>query len=137
MELKGKLAIVRPLGGDSGQINIHVEDDQAGVRFLEIVISLENFAKAITGQGGIDCNLKIRALSKVGLIREHKSMRVFVPDHAYSDREEVAGGAVRKAESDGWIGRIDDAHNHHKIAERTDAGNYYNVVFIRHVERAE
>jgi hypothetical protein len=72
----------------------------------------------------------IRGLEKVGLIREHKTTAVLIPNMATDDQVRAA---VAKHEQDRWIGHDKDARNHHNVCDA--GGEFYNVSFERWVPR--
>jgi hypothetical protein len=80
MNIKGQLTISRWKGNDDTEgINIELIDADSHVRFVVVNISLEDFAKAITGLGYVPVDLDVRGLDKVGKIAEFKSTTVPVP----------------------------------------------------------
>lgn len=132
--LKGQISIFHPRGTDCDYIQIEVVDALSRTHFLQVRLSCEDFAKAITGQNLLPCRFELRA-QHVGMIVEHKVVKVFVPDGDFSDREIIARRAVLVHEKDGWSGRVDDALNHHKLAGgRVEGGAFYNVIFSRYVK---
>ena len=119
-------------------ITFRIEDRLSGIEFCEVHVSLEDFAKAITGQGGIPCRVEVRGLHLVGKRRENKTEQVFVPDGPFETREARAKAAVAEHEVDGWRGRVGDATNsHNRISGGRDEGGYrMRVVFTRWVDEA-
>lgn len=61
MECKGFLTINRVNRAKGPEfIQVQLEDDTSRVTFLNLHCSLENFSKAITGLGYVDCHFEIR-----------------------------------------------------------------------------
>ena len=132
--LEGKITISRPYGVGQRHIEIEVEDRSSGTTFLQLRIGYEGFARAVTGEGHVPCTFKLHP-RHVGLVREHKTVEVFIPAAAFSERETVARRAVLAREEDGWVGRVEDAMNHHRRVEgRVEGGVRYRVSFVRYVE---
>lgn len=75
--LKGHLTISRPQGPrsyDDPFIRIAVRDASSRVEFLELEVPLASFAEALTGLSEIKCDMKVRDLDRVGLIKETKAL---------------------------------------------------------------
>lgn len=135
MKLKGRISIHRfqsnipPHHG----IGIQVEDEDSGVRFLEIEMNAEQFGNAITGQGNTECEFELRGTQYVGMISQNKTELI-----PLGDKEYIVKSAARKAELlapyevDGWKGRERDLENHHNYDNKT---NSIRVSFDRFVER--
>lgn len=133
--LKGHVTISRPHGDQCNYINIEIVDKLSGIQFVECHIEYADFAEAITGLGHTDCNFILRGLDGVGKTRETKSEKVFVPCTTFGgERKEAAAKAIAKYEVDGWVGRVRDATNQHRITKHTDDGYYATVHFSRLVE---
>lgn len=115
---KGKITISRPSGHGEPHIAITLVDNDAHVHFCEVRLGLDEFAKAITGQGFVNCDLHLRGLDKVGTIRENKTE--FVPDIGEEDKS-LAPFMV-----DGWTPRSGDWGNMHNGTK----GRGFNVVFF-------
>lgn len=64
---KAQLTISRPMYGDHRKkIAIEIKDVDANIEFLELEIGLEEFAKALTGLAGAECEMQFRWLENVG-----------------------------------------------------------------------
>ena len=102
---KGKITISRPSYGDGREkIVISIEDRDAVVRFVEVELDLPEFAKAITGQGNINCELKYRNLEVLGKKRETKEITFKISDkYIHSDRKQLAIEAAKEHTPEGWI----------------------------------
>ena len=60
--MKGQITISRRKSTKSGDyLSITVKDDKSGVEFLEVQMTLTDFAYAITGQGFIACDFELFA----------------------------------------------------------------------------
>jgi hypothetical protein len=125
--MNGKITISRTTSNrEPDFIRLRIEDDSSGVNFLDIRMSLENFAKVITGFGYIDCEFELYA-QNVGMTSESKTEIVPLKDK-YFATDEQRQEALKPFEIDGWKARQSDIKNHH---------NYSNegikVVFTRFV----
>jgi hypothetical protein len=75
--LKANLTISRPSSSrasDDPFIRIVVRDSSSRTQFLEIDVPLASFAEALTGLSEVECDMKVRDLDRVGLIKESKSV---------------------------------------------------------------
>lgn len=114
---------------------IQIEDESSGIEFVEVKLSLENFAQAITGLGHVPCKFKTRGLEKIGLIREHKVEEVYINFHTHPTQKASAKSAITNFETDGWKGWIEDAFNHHNfVREHAKDIDVYRINFDRWVE---
>ena len=103
--IKGKITISRPSCSDGKEvIVIKVKDENAVMEFLSIELSYENFTKAITGQGYIDCEFEVGNLDKVGKIRKTKKLTFQMPEDVYYtyNREEIAYKIACEKAPKGW-----------------------------------
>jgi len=129
--VKGHISISRRTGGGVPEsVHIEIEEDNSGIRFVDIELTLEGFARAITGHGNVPGKLTVRGLDRVGWNAENKTEEV--PYDLYSD-ERNPKAALAPYEVNGWRARSGDLENGHcqvpgKKAQR--------VVFFRHVKPA-
>lgn len=129
LNVKGKLSISRPSYGDGREeIVIKILDDAAGDDILHIHIPLDNFAKALTGQGRLDCmvDTSYEQLRHVGTILETKT--VFVPGEYGDDK----GQALAPFCVYGWKPCHGDFGNHHCSVNNNGVWGF-NVKFVRNV----
>ena len=134
--MKGNITITAPWGCKHGKtvdyVQIEFIDELSHAHFLRVDMSYRDFARALAGHGEMPCEFELRA-DKVGLVREHEQRDVFLPDGECDTRRMRALEAVRSLELDGWVGRVDDALNHHRLVKRGDKGAWYAVLFTRYV----
>jgi len=132
--LEGQLSITRPSYGDDREfIEISVVDVLSGSEFIEVKVKLDEFARALTGLGRVDCVFEHKP-ALVGMTREWKTE--LVPFTAYGTRrddESAIAQALRPFERDGWEGRVDDLFNGH----RRSGDGMQRVGFERYVETKE
>ncbi len=106
MKIQGKLTISRPIGGSGpGEIRITLEDPIAVIQFVEARVSLEGFTEAITGRGYVDCELDLRGLDRVGMIREIKPLEFELPARLAHKRGErqLAEELCDSFAEEGWV----------------------------------
>jgi len=134
LKLKGQITISKVSSNkEDDYIRIAVVDEDAGIEFCTIKMSLKDFADTITGRGHAKCDLGVRGLDKVGMKAENKVENV-KRMHSQSEKD-----AVAPYEVDGWFSRKGDAENHHNVTEHNpkEGYNVYRVVFYRWVEKDE
>lgn len=114
-------------------------DSEARVQFLEVAMTAEQFALAVTNLVVPDVKAEVLELDLVGTISEHKEE--FVPhnpnkraqmDEARTDEE---AASLFPFEVDGWIGRTSDLRNFHRNLT-VDMVNGYRVTFTRNVPKS-
>ena len=121
-------------------IHVRVEDETSGCTFLDLELSLADFALAITGLSGMRCKGRIWMDAPIGKQRQVKEEWVERPAEYVKSKDEqaVAAKAFAPYEIDGWKGRVSDLFNHHrrsKINKHGEGG--YKVVFTRFVDPVE
>lgn len=131
--MNGKITLSRYANSRDEECPIHIkmEDEKSGAQFLDISMSLENFALMLTNLGFIDCQFELRGLDVVGKQREHKIVNVPLPKGMFLPSTAEASELIKPFETDGWIGRVDDVTNHHN---RSYDNNSVKVSFVRWVD---
>ncbi len=102
-------------------VQVELEDEISGTRFLEVTFSLTAFASAMMGQSSQGCEFVLAGMDRLGMKRENKTE--LVP----FDRSKVSGGdkegspgwfaaqaALAPFEVDGWGGNMSDMFNWHR-----------------------
>lgn len=100
----GSVTISRRSGSrEKDTIAITIGCESSRTEFAELILSLEDFAKALTGQGWVKGKLKTRALDHVGkvMLTEHLEFPFDTSD--WKDREERACKEVDQFVPEGWI----------------------------------
>jgi hypothetical protein len=130
-----KIAVTVSIGrqhrGDGRKIvSIHVEDQTAAVRFLDVEMTFEEFVVALmsgTGEG----EAVVRGLENVGKI--HQSKIVEVPFDMYASRGDMEAARIALAphEVDGWVGTVDDLFNRHNLVNNDRENRRVRVRFFR------
>ena len=136
LELKGKITIGRPQCSDGREvITIDVQDNSSRCRIVNLEMTYENFTKALTGQGYIDCDIDFNDSELIGKKKEHKTVKVpRMKGYERVNNKEiethmVAYDNINQLFLDGWVPRYEDFNNHHK---HTD-DNHVMVIFERWV----
>jgi len=103
LRFEGRVSFSRPMGYGNDYISIQLECKNSNVEFVEARISLEDFAKALTGQGDLPMTFQTRGLELVGKIREQKPLVFEMPEGSdYMDRKELAKKLAQNHCDEGW-----------------------------------
>jgi hypothetical protein len=116
--MRGKITISRP---SSGNVSIKIHDNNSGVDFLEVKMSLENFSEALFGLARVDCEFATKELDLIGTTREIKVVNV--PDFG---GDEIS---LKPYLVDGWKYVYGWGNHHYKT------GDGYNVTFKRNLRK--
>jgi len=113
-------------------ICIQVVDESSGTRFVEVKLTPETLANALTGMAMQECEFKTRDLNRIGLKRETKTEGVQRPkiSRNYESAKTEIANLLSPFEVDGWVATRDDAYNNH----RWTAGDKVSVGFTRYVD---
>ena len=129
--LQGKLTISRLSPGN--EISIKLQDVLSSAQAVEIRITPEQFALALTGLGYVDCTFEMTS-THVGKERQYKRQWIFVDENFRFGRmtNEQAQSLVERYEIDGWKARLSDFMNSHNL----DMEGNYSVSFTRYIDPA-
>lgn len=129
--LPGAITISRVSYGGDQPIRITVEDERSRMQAIEVRMTLDAFAKALTGLSYVACAFT-PASPLVGKWRQHKTALVRVPQMDPTDAQITV--ALVPFEVDGWQAYRNDLRNWHQHS-RDDAGEeHYQVSFERWVD---
>lgn len=134
-KFQGHLGISRPQGGNSeGKICITITDAHNHCSFLVAEIGYAEFAQALTGMGGMPCDVETWPDAPIGKRLETKAILVPRLDVSnWAERKERAREALVPYETDGWRGCDDDMLNSHRWVRNAD-GDWSRVTFRRYVD---
>ena len=117
---KGKITISKPsMTGARSTILITIEEQDSGVRFVEATMSLEDFAEAITGAGLRPCDLELRGLDKIGLVREHTTHQFPIDEKRVpfgAPKQDYIDELMASFRAEGWKDRKQDWRNSHRVS---------------------
>lgn len=101
--LKGAITISKPTYGSGEKwIVITLNDERAGIQFLEVRVDYANFAEALTGLSLVGCEFDVRGLQNVGKKAERDTLRFEVPKNTYSRKSGLLRELADKALPEGW-----------------------------------
>lgn len=137
--LPGKITISRTQGGsrEDKPIRIEIQDGSSRTRFLEVYMSLEAFASAVTGLGYQDVEFTLYKNAPVGKVHEYKTEKVFFPSFYHREPSKEALDATQIFEVDGWRGETSDLCNHHRWIKGPNGEHGALVNFHRYTEPKE
>ena len=133
----GKLTISRvSFSTRLDAIHIRLQDCKSSIEFVEIEISLKEFANAITGFACRPVKFTLRNVENVSKKFEHKTVKICVPI-GIDITPELATVNIISADPDllTWGYEFSDFKNHHNRSPHTDPKlAWYSVSFWRWVE---
>lgn len=127
-------------------INLSIEDSNSGIQFVEIELSMENFAKMMTGST-VKAQAEMRGLEYVGKVREYEGAKITITDAEYNaltvgakwsnEKEELQQWLKVNHQREGWLlssylGSRDSITRDYKMKTVT-----FNIGYIRYVEKQE
>lgn len=119
-------------GFDEGDyIKITIEDKNSAMSFVIIKVSCEEFAKALTGLGCVDCKGDVAGLNKIGKKHEHKTLVFEIPESVYKNskfRKEKTVEIIKKECPKGWV-PDESFNNQNSFSQHKD--KYYARTTIR------
>jgi len=130
--LPGKITISKTSCNlEDDYISISIVDESSHVQFVDVKMSLLDFANAITGLAFNSCDFELRHPELVGMKRESKSELLPRPKFGCSvvDLQRI----LDPFEVDGWFGSFYDMKNHHNWV----GDNQVSVGFTRYVPSDE
>ena len=134
-KFKGKLTIGRWQGNNcQHMITIQLEDDTSHAFMFDVELTPEDFAKAITGCGYMDCMYDIGHTELAGKTHDVKTEDITFKYEGY-DRKKwrtAFAEAAKPFEVDGWKVHLED-HNQHRIVSHQDDGLTVKASFHRYI----
>ena len=100
--MDGKITISRRnYGCGKKVISIEVKDTSSRIRFLDIELSLEDFAECLMGLSEIDCSIKTRGLEHIGKTMETDTINFKMPSVVHD--KNIAYKIAESKAPNGWI----------------------------------
>ncbi len=98
-KIKAALSISRD---SRGIINIRVDDKTSRITFVELEVSPENFANAVTGFSFQDCDGEVIGLEHIGKARVNEKRSVIYPKAEF-DQRSMKRFIEENCQEEGWI----------------------------------
>jgi hypothetical protein len=83
-------------------ISIRLRDSASRIEFVEVTMSLDDFARAVTGLSEISAKAELRGLEHVGKTKQIEQRRVECPIKSYS-RDVLQNWLEENCQEEGWI----------------------------------
>lgn len=99
MKFNGDISISRD---SRDRINIRIEDDVSGIRFLDVNMSLQDFAFAVTGLSNQPITGELRGLEYLGKKKIMENRQVLAPK-GLSGKAEQEQWLVDNCQEKGWL----------------------------------
>jgi hypothetical protein len=99
MKIKTGFSIVR---SSDDMIRIELQDEASGARFVEVRLTFEEFALAVTGCHVSDVDTTVAGLANVGKVRVRETRELLCPLTSYNT-DILEEWLVKNAQEDGWI----------------------------------
>lgn len=97
-EIKTAISIGR---NSLDEVHIRVECRASNSEFVDVVLSYEEFAKALTGLSMVDCHATVRNLGNVGKKKVIEGRKVECPLDTYS-RDVLSKWLTDNCQEEGW-----------------------------------
>lgn len=97
---------------------------------------VEDFGSVVTGLSGVDMEAKVYDTYRhVGGVREVKEEEVrYESTYNIDENKKAAEEAVKALEVDGWVGRVSDATNSHRMYRVEEGTMAAKVTFSRYLD---
>ena len=94
--------------GGASEAHVTVKDSNSRIVFLELVMPMEDIAKALFGLANVPCKATVSGLSKVGLHKETRMRKVRILNSGVRRRgltttEDFERWAEKHCQKKGWI----------------------------------
>jgi hypothetical protein len=86
----------------SDQVNIRIQDVNSRVEFVEVNLSLDQFALMITGLSYIKCTGSVKRLEVVGKTRITEKRSVLYTGAGFASRENMQQWLLDTQQEEGW-----------------------------------
>ena len=124
----GGIGITR---SSDGFYYIRLRDEASCVNFLEMKLTGEQFAEAITGLNFSGVEMEVRGLENVGKERVREKRSVICPLTTYK-REQLHDWLLANCQEEGWF--IDGYLNSQTSTKSVDGGTLLNYAVYKYVE---
>lgn len=103
MKYNGKVTMGRPTLGDGKEcVRLQIWDNASRQTFVEVELTLDNFARALTGQARIECTFDTRGLAHVGRERLVMPRTVELENTSGMSRKELEAWLLDNCREPGW-----------------------------------
>ena len=86
----------------NNMVNIRLRDKASRAEFVDVQMTLENYALAVTGSSDVDVFGDVRGLDKVGKVKVLEPRQTIYPGAIYDDRAKQESYIVENCQEEGW-----------------------------------
>lgn len=131
MKINTKITISK---NSNDEIHIRVKDTVSNIEFVDIAMSLADFAASITGLAMIDTATDVRGLEHVGKHKVVEQRTVVAPRMGY-DRNDMKKWLNENCQEEGWI--INDYLGSQGSIQSVDEGTLLRYWVYKYVKQDE
>jgi hypothetical protein len=131
IKFEGSVTISRD---STDTVNIYFIDENSRSRFLTASLTLEDYARVISGQGNIECRCVVRQLDTVGKKKVQEKRKVKYQGKTY-DRDLMAQFLLDTCQEEGWI--LDPYLRSQDSVTYTDGEIFLNYTVYKYVDTNE
>lgn len=126
---KGSVSISR---NSNDQVNIRIHDSASGTEFVDIQMTLENYALLITGLSRVEATGDVRGLDKVGKQKIIEQRSVVCPLEGW-DKKIFRQWLIENCQEEGWElnSRLDSQTS---VNNNKDGSKTLNYSVVKYVE---
>lgn len=128
---KGNISITRD---SNNMINIRLRDKASRTEFVDVQMTLEDFALAMTGRAEADVIGDVRGLGRVGKVKVLESRQTVYPGNSYDDRAKQESYIVDNCQEDGWE-LLPALRSQGSIQRGTTGETLLNYSVVKYVEQ--
>lgn len=128
--IKGEMSCSRT---NHNEIHMQIQCSESGARFVDMYISLEEFAKLVTGVHVSDIQITVCNLDRVGKRRvtEKRSIK-YEGSSEYGSRKQWEAYIVENCQEEGWI--LNSTLNSQSSVEYVDGESILNYSVYKYVD---
>lgn len=128
---KGNISITRD---SNNMINIRLRDKASRTEFVDVQMTLEDFASAVTGLAELNVVGTVRGLEQVGKVRVLESRQTIYPGNSYDDRAKQESYIVENCQEEGWE-LLPALRSQGSIQRGTTGETLLNYSVVKYVEQ--
>lgn len=130
--LTGGISISRRTGdGYENTICIEIKDDSSRNRFIDVKMSLADFAAAISGCSEMPIQFEVRCLDSIGKTKETEAASINIPKNMkFSSREDIRKYLQAYHQRDGWV--LDDYLGSQTSIKHIESDEFFAVANIKY-----
>lgn len=128
---RGNISITR---SSNHVINIRLRDKASRTEFVDVQMTLEDFASAVTGLAAVDVFGDVRGLDRVGKVKVLESRQTTYPGNSYDDRAKQESYIVENCQEEGWE-LLPALRSQGSIKKGTNGETLLNYSVVKYVEQ--